>query len=94
MQMLLFRLSLRISCRILSYFLYMYTLYVFFHKLFLSRLRKIMEQKYEEEIQMLQQEIEMLEAEQEETLRAIFIEHGDRLQRELLVWTTFQWMWF
>uniref|UniRef100_A0A671Q279 Centromere protein P-like n=1 Tax=Sinocyclocheilus anshuiensis TaxID=1608454 RepID=A0A671Q279_9TELE len=42
-----------------------------------------MEQKYEEEIQMLQQEIEMLEAEQEETLRSIFIEHGDRLQREL-----------
>ncbi|KTG33063.1 hypothetical protein cypCar_00014613 [Cyprinus carpio] len=42
-----------------------------------------MEQKYEEEIQMLQQEIEMLEAEQEETLRSIFIEHGDRLQHEL-----------
>uniref|UniRef100_A0A673HL53 Centromere protein P n=1 Tax=Sinocyclocheilus rhinocerous TaxID=307959 RepID=A0A673HL53_9TELE len=42
-----------------------------------------MEQKYEEEIQMLQQEIEMLEAEQEETLRYIFMEHGDRLQREL-----------
>lgn len=43
-----------------------------------------MEQKYEEEIQMLQQEIEMLEAEQEETLRSIFIQHGDRLQEELL----------
>lgn len=53
-----------------------------------------MEQKYEEEIQMLQQEIEMLEAEQEETLRSIFIEHGDRLQRELLVWTTIQWILF
>lgn len=43
-----------------------------------------MEQKYEEEIQMLQQEIEMLEAEQEETLRSIFIQHGGRLQEELL----------
>ncbi len=53
-----------------------------------------MEQKHEEEIQMLQQEIEMLEAEQEETLRGIFMEHGDRLQRELLVWTTVQWIWF
>lgn len=53
-----------------------------------------MEQKYEEEIQMLQQEIEMLEAEQEETLRSISIEHGDRLQRELLVWTTIQWILF
>ncbi|XDV22564.1 hypothetical protein PO909_027436 [Leuciscus waleckii] len=42
-----------------------------------------MEQKYEEEIQMLQQEIEMLEAEQEETLRSILIQHGDRLQEEL-----------
>ncbi|XP_056303231.1 centromere protein P [Danio aesculapii] len=40
-----------------------------------------MEQKYEEEIQILQQEIKMLEAEQEETLRSIFIQHGDRLQR-------------
>lgn len=65
-----------------------------FNKLLFSRLRKIMEQKYEEEIQMLEQEIEMLEAEQEETLRSIFIEHGDRLQRELLVWTTFHWILF
>lgn len=43
-----------------------------------------MEQKYEDEIQMLHQEIEMLEAEQEEILRSIFIQHGDRLQEELL----------
>ncbi|XP_048038638.1 centromere protein P isoform X3 [Megalobrama amblycephala] len=42
-----------------------------------------MEQKYEDEIQMLHQEIEMLEAEQEEVLRSIFIQHGDRLQEEL-----------
>ncbi|XP_073792545.1 centromere protein P isoform X1 [Danio rerio] len=40
-----------------------------------------MEQKYEEDIQKLQQEIEMLEAEQEETLRSIFVQHGDRLQQ-------------
>lgn len=43
-----------------------------------------MEQKYEDEIQMLHQEIEMLEAEREEMLRSIFIQHGDRLQEELL----------
>ncbi|XP_051763930.1 centromere protein P [Ctenopharyngodon idella] len=42
-----------------------------------------MEQKYEDEIQMLHQEIEMLEAEREEMLRSIFIQHGDRLQEEL-----------
>ncbi|XP_056614072.1 centromere protein P [Triplophysa dalaica] len=42
-----------------------------------------MEQKYEDEIQSLQKEIEMLEAEREETLRSIFIEHGDRLQQEV-----------
>ncbi|XP_051551404.1 centromere protein P-like isoform X2 [Myxocyprinus asiaticus] len=42
-----------------------------------------MEQKYEEEIQMLQQEIEMLKTEREESLRSIFIQHGDRLQQEL-----------
>uniref|UniRef100_A0A9J7YUH5 Centromere protein P n=1 Tax=Cyprinus carpio carpio TaxID=630221 RepID=A0A9J7YUH5_CYPCA len=40
-----------------------------------------MEQNYEEEIQMLQQEIKMLESEKEETLRSIFMKHG--LQREL-----------
>ncbi|XP_057181571.1 centromere protein P isoform X2 [Triplophysa rosa] len=44
---------------------------------------KIMEKKYEDEVQLLQKEIEMLEAEREETLRSIFIEHGDRLQQEL-----------
>nr|XP_055074458.1 centromere protein P-like [Misgurnus anguillicaudatus] len=46
-------------------------------------LTKIMEQKYEDEIQMLQKEIEMLEAEREESLRSIFIEHGGRLQQEI-----------
>ncbi|XP_065100579.1 centromere protein P isoform X2 [Paramisgurnus dabryanus] len=44
---------------------------------------KIMEHKYEDEIQMLQKEIEMLEAEREESLRSIFIEHGGRLQQEI-----------
>lgn len=34
-------------------------------------------------MQVLQKEIEMLEAEREEALRSIFIEHGDRLQQEL-----------
>lgn len=42
-----------------------------------------MEHKYEDEIQMLQKEIEMLEAEREESLRSIFIEHGGRLQQEI-----------
>uniref|UniRef100_A0A8C1YC45 Centromere protein P n=1 Tax=Cyprinus carpio TaxID=7962 RepID=A0A8C1YC45_CYPCA len=40
-----------------------------------------MEQNYEEEIQMLQQEIKMLESEKEETLRSIFMKHG--LQRSV-----------
>uniref|UniRef100_A0A8C2HT72 Centromere protein P n=1 Tax=Cyprinus carpio TaxID=7962 RepID=A0A8C2HT72_CYPCA len=49
-----------------------------------------MEQNYEGEIQMLQQEIKMLESEQEETLRSIFMKHG--LQGELLVCTSFRWI--
>lgn len=57
-----------------------------------NRFGKIMDQKYEDEIQSLQKEIEMLEAEREETLRSIFIEHGDRLQQEVLV-TTLMFVW-
>lgn len=57
-----------------------------------NRFGKIMDQKYEDEIQSLQKEIEMLEAEREETLRSIFIEHGDRLQQEVLV-TMLMFVW-
>ncbi|XP_017305657.1 centromere protein P [Ictalurus punctatus] len=42
-----------------------------------------MEEKYEEEIQRLQQEIETCEAEREECLRAISSQHGETLQRIL-----------
>ncbi|KAK3536512.1 hypothetical protein QTP86_013839 [Hemibagrus guttatus] len=42
-----------------------------------------MEQKYEEEIKLLQQEIEACEAEQEEYLRAISRQHGETLQNIL-----------
>ncbi|KAK1799737.1 hypothetical protein P4O66_006279 [Electrophorus voltai] len=39
-----------------------------------------MEQSYEEEIKLLQQEIEMYEAEQENCMRSISTEHGDVVQ--------------
>ncbi|XP_047666599.1 centromere protein P [Tachysurus fulvidraco] len=42
-----------------------------------------MEQKYEEEIQLLQQEIETCEAEQKECLRAISRQHGETVQNIL-----------
>ncbi|XP_060767012.1 centromere protein P isoform X2 [Neoarius graeffei] len=43
-----------------------------------------MEQKYEEEIKLLQQEIETYEAEQEECLQAISRQHGETLQNILV----------
>lgn len=48
-----------------------------------TRIRKNMEQKYEEEIKLLQQEIETYEAEQEECLQAISRQHGGTLQNIL-----------
>lgn len=66
---------------------YVNSVIILYYNLCFNRFGNIMEQKYEDEIQTLKKEIEMLEAEQEETLRSIFIEHGDRLQQELLVTT-------
>lgn len=48
-----------------------------------TRAMENMEQKYEEEIKRLQQEIETCEAEQDEYLRAISRQHGETLQNIL-----------
>lgn len=50
-----------------------------------TRVRENMEQKYEEDIKLLQEEIETCEAEQEECLRALTREHKDTLQNVLWV---------
>lgn len=44
-----------------------------------------MEEKYEEEIKLLEEEIETCEVEQEECLRALMREHKETLQNVLWV---------
>lgn len=48
-----------------------------------TRIMENMEQKYEEEIKQLQEEIERCEAEREECLRAIPRQHEENLQNML-----------
>lgn len=50
-----------------------------------TRRKETMEQKYEEEIKLLQQEIERCEAEREECLRAISRQHRETLHDILWV---------